>query len=128
MSGNSWFSGDHQAEVQEFQNNPPIRQNGNSIRIDYVNCTIFPSTTKSPCRRIPRFGRTPEAAIRTLEGLKGNVELESGSGDLKLARLIGDMRFQTGSGNIRGRELSGPARMKAGSGDIDIEEIRRRRH
>ena len=36
-SSNSWFGGDHKAEVQELQNNPPVRQNGNSIRIDYVN-------------------------------------------------------------------------------------------
>src|ERR1700685_2365608 len=36
-SSNSWFGGDRKAEVQELQNNPPIRQNGNSIRIDYVN-------------------------------------------------------------------------------------------
>src|ERR1017187_7160914 len=36
-SSNSWLGGDHKAEVQELQNNPPIRQNGNSIRIDYVH-------------------------------------------------------------------------------------------
>src|SRR5208337_2816251 len=36
-SGNSWLGGDHKADVQELQTNPPIRQNGNSIRIDYVN-------------------------------------------------------------------------------------------
>src|SRR3979411_862027 len=36
-SGNSWFGGDHKQEGQELQNNPPIRQNGNNIRIDYVN-------------------------------------------------------------------------------------------
>src|SRR5271157_5163582 len=36
-SSNSWFGGDHKSEVQELQTNPPIRQNGNSIRIDYIN-------------------------------------------------------------------------------------------
>jgi len=60
---------------------------------------------------------------QTVEGLKGNVDLESHSGDLKLARLTGEMRFQTGSGNVRGHELSGPTRIKATSGDVDIEEI-----
>jgi len=38
-------------------------------------------------------------------GLKGNIDLESGSGDLKLARLAGEMHFQTGSGNVRGTSL-----------------------
>src|SRR5271163_4376847 len=37
QSGSSWFGGDHKAEVQELQSNPPIRQTGNSIRVDYVN-------------------------------------------------------------------------------------------
>src|SRR5271170_8241433 len=36
-SGNSWFGSDHKTEVAELQSNPPIRQSGNSIRIDYVN-------------------------------------------------------------------------------------------
>ena len=59
---------------------------------------------------------------QVVEGIKGNIDLQSGSGDLKLARLTGEMRFQTGSGNVKGRELSGPAKIKAGSGDIQIEE------
>ncbi len=37
ITGNSWFGGDHKAEVQELRSNPPIHQSGNSIRIDYVN-------------------------------------------------------------------------------------------
>src|ERR1700758_776471 len=35
--GNSWLTGDRRTEVQEIEKNPPLRQNGNSIRIDYVN-------------------------------------------------------------------------------------------
>src|SRR5258708_30839561 len=32
-SGNSWFGGDHKQEVQEVQNNPPIRHNSNRLRL-----------------------------------------------------------------------------------------------
>src|SRR5205814_5916123 len=35
--GDQWFSGDRQAQVSELEKNRPIRQTGNSIRIDYVN-------------------------------------------------------------------------------------------
>lgn len=112
----------NKAAVQEVQNNPPIRQNGNSIRIDYVNLR---NTSVDYEITVP-----PETAVRahsgsgnqTVEGVHGNVDLESGSGDMRLARLTGDMHFQTGSGNIRAREVSGPARAKAGSGDIEIDE------
>lgn len=36
--GTLWFGGDHNSDVQAIQNNPPIQQNGNRIRIDYVKC------------------------------------------------------------------------------------------
>ena len=122
-SGSGLFGFDtNKAGVQELQNNPPIRQNGNSIRIDYVNIRNISVDYEIT---VP-----PETAVRThsgsgdqtVEGVHGNIDLESGSGDMRLARLTGDMHFQTGSGNIRAREVSGPARAKAGSGDIEIDE------
>lgn len=121
-SNNSWFSGDHKAEVQELQNNPPIRQNGNSIRIDYVNMTNISVDYEITVPENTAIRSHTGSGDQTVEGLKGNVDLESGSGDLRLARLTGEMRFQTGSGNVRGREIMGPAKVKAGSGDIEIEE------
>jgi DUF4097 and DUF4098 domain-containing protein YvlB len=122
-SSNSWFGGDHKSEVQELQNNPPIRQNGNSIRIDYVNFNNISIDYDITVPDNTAVRAHTGSGDQTIEGLRGNIELESGSGDLRVARLTGEMRFQTGSGNIRGRELSGPARIKAGSGDIEIEEM-----
>src|ERR1022692_4603186 len=122
-SSNSWLGGDHKAEVQELQNNPPIRQNGNSIRIDYVHLNNISVDYEIAFPENTAIRTHTGSGDQTVEGLKGNIDLESGSGDLKLARLTGEMRFQTGSGNVRGRELSGPAKVKAGSGDIDIEEV-----
>jgi len=34
---NSWFESGRKAEVEELEKNPPVRQSGNSVRIDYVN-------------------------------------------------------------------------------------------
>jgi hypothetical protein len=122
QTGNTWFGGDHKAEVEELQKNPPIRQNGNSIRIDYVNLHNISVDYEIVVPENTAIRAHTGSGDQTVEGLKGNVDLESGSGDLRLARLTGDMRFQTGSGNVRGRELAGPAKVKAGSGDIEIEE------
>jgi hypothetical protein len=122
-SSTSWFGGDHKAEVQELQNNPPIRQNGNGIRIDYVNLNNISIDYEITVPENTAIRAHTGSGDQTVEGLKGNADLESGSGDLKLARLTGEMHFQTGSGNIRGHELSGPAKVKAGSGDIEIEEL-----
>ncbi len=119
--GNSWFS-DRKADVQEIQNNPPVRQNGNSIRVDYVNYNNISIDYEITVPEDTTLRSHTGSGDQNIEGLRGRVDLESGSGDLKLGRLTGEMRFSTGSGNVRGHELSGPARIKAGSGDIDIEE------
>jgi hypothetical protein len=122
-SGNSWFSGDQKPEVQELQNNPPIRQNGNSIRIDYVNLRNISVDYEITVPEDTTVRAHTGSGDQTVEGVRGKTDLESGSGDLRLARLTGDLHFQTGSGNVRGNHISGPARGKAGSGDIEIEEI-----
>ncbi len=109
-SNNSWFGGDHKAEVQELQTNPPIRQNGNSIRIDYVNINNISVDYEITVPESTAIRAHTGSGDQNVEGLKGNIDLESGSGDLQLARLTGEMHFQTGSGNIRGREISGSAR------------------
>src|SRR2546427_1851886 len=35
--GDRWFEGNRQSDVSELEKNPPVRQSGNSIHIDYVN-------------------------------------------------------------------------------------------
>jgi DUF4097 and DUF4098 domain-containing protein YvlB len=121
-SGNSWFGGEHKEDVQALQNNPPIRQNGNSIRVDYVNINNISIDYDIVVPENTALRAHTGSGDQKIEGLQGNIDLESGSGDLQLARLSGEMRFQTGSGNVKGHELAGPARIKAGSGDIDIDE------
>lgn len=120
--GNSWFGGDRKPEIQQLENNPPIRQTGNNIRIDYINLNNVSIDYEITVPENTAVRAHTGSGDQNVEGLKGNVDLESGSGDMKLARLTGELHFQTGSGNVRGRELAGPLRAKAGSGDIEIEE------
>jgi putative adhesin len=122
-SGNSWFGGDNRGEIQELQANPPIRQNGNSIRIDYVNLRNISVDYEITVPEETAVRAHTGSGDQTVEGVRGNADLESGSGDLRLARLTGDLHFQTGSGNVRAHQISGPARGKAGSGDIELEEV-----
>ncbi len=121
-SGSSWFGGDHKAEVQELQNNPPIKQNGNGIRINYINMNNISIDYNITVPAETALRTHTGSGDQKVDGIKGHIDLESGSGDLKLSSLAGEMRFQTGSGNVKGRNLAGPTRVKAGSGDIEIEE------
>jgi len=116
-----WFS-NQKADVQEIENNPPVRQNGNSIRIDYVNAHNISIDYEITVPENTTVRTHSGSGDQTVEAIKGNTDLESGSGDLRLERLTGDLRFQTGSGNISGRQISGPVRAKAGSGDIEFDE------
>src|SRR5713226_5658406 len=121
--GNSWFEGSHKGEVEELEKNPPLRQTGNSIRIDYVNLRNVSVDYEITVPENTTVRSHSGSGDQTVEGIKGGIDLESGSGDMKLARLTGDLHAQTGSGNVRAHQISGPVRAKAGSGDIEIEEV-----
>ncbi len=125
-AGNNWFDWGQRssnADVQELEKNPPIRQSGNSIRIDYVNYRNISIDYEVIVPENTSVRGHSGSGNQSVEGVKGTVDLEAGSGDMELSRVTGDLRFQTGSGNIRGRGVSGPVRLKAGSGDIEIEEV-----
>jgi Putative adhesin len=121
--GDHWLFGSRHTDVSGIEQNPPLRQDGNNIRIDYVNVRdisvdyeiVVPTDTTS---------RTHTGSgDQTIEGTHGNLELQSGSGDVKLSRLTGEIHLQTGSGNVRAREIAGAVRGGAGSGDIEVEEV-----
>jgi DUF4097 and DUF4098 domain-containing protein YvlB len=120
--GDHWLFGKRQADVSEIEQHPPLRQEGNSIHIDYVNArdisVDYEITVPAETTLRTRSG----SGDQNVEGIRGNTDLQSGSGDLKLVKLTGDIRLQTGSGNVRAREISGPVRGGAGSGDIEVEE------
>ena len=120
--GDRWFGGRREDDVHAIEQNPPLRQSGNSIHIDYVNyrnisvdyeITVPPDTTIRA-----RSG----SGDQIIEGTHGNVDVQTGSGDVKLSRLNGEIRLQTGSGNIRAHDISGAVKGGTGSGDVEIEE------
>jgi len=120
--GNNWFSGNREADVHQIEQNPPIRQEGNNIHIDYVdmhNISVDYEIT------VPA-----ETAVRTrsgsgdqiIEGTHGNVDTQTGSGNVKLSNLNGEIRLQTGSGDVRAHQIAGSVKGGTGSGDVEVEE------
>src|ERR1700736_227377 len=121
--GNRWLFGDRRsAEVHEIEQNPPLRQEGNSIRIDYVNVRDIAVDYEITVPVETAVRAHTGSGDQTIEGLHGNADLQSGSGDMRLSRLTGEIRIQSGSGNLRGHEISGPVRGGTGSGDVELEE------
>lgn len=120
--GDHWLFGNRHTDVSDIEQHPPVRQEGNSIRIDFVNARdisvnyeiIVPAETTIRTRS--------GSGDQTIEGTHGNVDLQSGSGELKLSQISGEIHVKTGSGNVRAKEVSGAIQGGTGSGDIDVEE------
>jgi DUF4097 and DUF4098 domain-containing protein YvlB len=120
--GDHWLFGGRQSEVSDIEQHPPLRQDGNSIRVDYVNARDISVNYEITVPEDATVRTHSGSGDQTIEGIRGNADLQSGSGDMKLARLTGEIRLQSGSGDVRAREISGPVRGGAGSGDIELEE------
>lgn len=120
--GDRWLAGNRHAEVAEIEQHPPLRQDGNSIRIDYVNARDISVDYEITVPADTAVRAHTGSGDQTIEGVHGNADLQSGSGDMRLSRLTGEIRVQTGSGDVRAREITGPVRGGAGSGNLEVEE------
>jgi hypothetical protein len=120
--GDRWLMGNRHTDVSDIEQHPPLRQDGNSIHIDYVTAHDISVAYEITVPIDTTIRSHSGSGDQTIEGTHGNVDLQSGSGDVKLSRLMGEIRLQTGSGDVRAREIAGPVRGGAGSGDIEVEE------
>jgi hypothetical protein len=120
--GDHWLFGNRHTDVSDIEQRPPLRQEGNSIRIDYVNARDISVDYEITVPEDTTIRSHSGSGDQIIEGTRGNVDLQTGSGDVKLSRLTGEIRLQTGSGDVRAMGISGPVRGSAGSGNIEVEE------
>jgi DUF4097 and DUF4098 domain-containing protein YvlB len=120
--GNSWFSGNREADIHQIEQNPPIRQEGNNVHIEYVdmrNISVdYEITVPADTAVRTRSG----SGDQIIEGTHGNVDTQTGSGNVKLSNLKGEIRLQTGSGDVRAHQIAGSVKGGTGSGDVEVEE------
>ncbi len=115
---------DHRtADVNEIVKDPPIRQSGNSLHVDDLNdndISIDYEITVPPDTALHTHSGSGN---QRLEGLRGTVELETGSGDLRLRDVVTSrVRLHSDSGDIEAEEISGSFTAETGSGNIRLEE------
>ncbi len=121
------FLGGSGNRIHEIESNPPISQNGNSIRISaphdewlrrHVSISyelVVPSET--------RLRAHTGSGSESVEGIRGPVELETGSGSVTVARVNDEVRIQTGSGRIALDTVKGRVDAHTGSGSIEGSAI-----
>jgi len=100
--GDHWlFGGDRRVgEVHEIEQNPPLRQQGDSIHIDDVNVRNISVDYEITVPAETAVRSPHRLRERDDEGVHGNDRsAKADRATCDLHRLTGDIRIQTGSGN-----------------------------
>jgi len=142
----SWLfgSGNVEERIHKIEQNPPIVQQGNTIRIgrfedrdltrnisiDY-DITVPPQTRLTSITgsgdqtisglQLPMTSKTGSGNI-TVERISAETRVNSGSGDLKINSIKGVLYAGTGSGNIHAMDVAGDAFVNTGSGNIEVRQ------
>ena len=122
--GDHWLLGNRHGDVAEIEQNPPMRQDGNSIRIDYVNAhdisVDYEITVPAGYNHSNAHSGSGD---QTIEGARGNADLQSGSGDMRLRAAHRRNSCADRFGRRAGaRDFWRRCEASAGSGDIEVEE------
>ena len=118
---------DADERVHLLETNPPIEQNGNSIRVGHDNDPeLFHNISIDYDITVPAatslHSRTGSGHQR-IDGIRGPAEVQSGSGNLEISNIGGEVKADAGSGNVTLENIKGSVNTRAGSGDIRASAI-----
>jgi hypothetical protein len=145
-NGTSWLfgSGNIDERIHKIEQNPPVVQQGNTIRIGRIedrdltrNISIDYDVTVPPQTRLnshtgsgdqtisglqlPMTAKTGSGNV-TVDRISAETRVSSGSGDLKINSVKGILYADTGSGNIHADDIAGDVFANTGSGDVEIRQ------
>src|SRR5262249_18930070 len=106
-----WNSGlSAEEKVKKLQANPPIEQNGNTIRIGHISDASLRNNVAISYEIVtPRDTR---------------LHSNTGSGGQQISDISGSVRIGTGSGNLRIENIGGEVRANSGSGGIEVRNVK----
>lgn len=120
-----WWGGDSEGAVKSVQSNPPIEQNGSSIRVGYNlpedakrRVSISYEVTVPPDTTLSVNSGSGEISV---EGVRASSKLHTGSGEIRVHDLGRDSHMETGSGSIRADSVAAPMYASTGSGSIQAD-------
>jgi DUF4097 and DUF4098 domain-containing protein YvlB len=124
-SSNDWFGGNADSVVHSVESNPPIEQNGNSIRIGYNlpedakrHVSISYEITVPPDTTVQAGSGSGEISV---QGVRSPVKLHTGSGDIRVQDVGAQAHVETGSGTIHAESVAAPFYAGTGSGEIQAD-------
>ena len=113
-ASNSWFNASGMSaedRVKRLEENPPIEQSGNSIRIGRIQDQALRNVSISYEVIVPK---------------DTSVQSHTGSGDERVSDVSGPVRANTGSGNVTISSIGSEVRANAGSGNLEIRNVQGR--
>jgi DUF4097 and DUF4098 domain-containing protein YvlB len=124
-ASNDWFGGDAESAVRSVEANPPIVQNGSSIRIGFN----LPDDARRHVSISYEITVPADTALQvntgsgeiSAEGIRSPAKLHTGSGDIRAHDLGPQSRLETGSGSIHADSIAAPTFASTGSGSIQAD-------
>ncbi len=124
-SSNDWFGGSADSAVHSVESNPPIEQNGSTIRIGYNlpeeakhHISISYEITVPADTTVQAVSGSGEISV---QGVRSPVKLHTGSGGIRIQDLGPQAHVDTGSGSIHADSVAAPFFAGTGSGEIQAD-------
>ncbi|MDA2914318.1 DUF4097 domain-containing protein [Acidobacteriia bacterium AH_259_A11_L15] len=113
---------DAEEKIEQLEANPPIKQDGNTIRVGPIQDRNLRRNVSISYELIVPVDTRLEADTGsgdlTIAGIRGPVSADTGSGSIQLSNLGGNVTADTGSGDIELRTIEGNVSADTGSGSI----------
>ncbi|HEV2424033.1 MAG TPA: DUF4097 family beta strand repeat-containing protein [Terriglobia bacterium] len=139
-----WGGPSAEEKVHRIEANPPIEQDGSVIRVGHLhdsalsrNVSIDYDLVVPPDTRLRADSGSGDQSVEGIRGplkvetgsgridathIGGEVHASTGSGDIRLDSIQGGVTANTGSGSIRATGVAGEFSGETGSGDIHLEQ------
>ncbi len=117
--------GKAEERVRYLESHPPIRQDGNRIRVGPIEDRELSRNVSIDYELVvpaeTRLSSQTGSGDQSIEGLRGRVNAKSGSGDIKLDSVQGSIQIDTGSGDVSLQQTrAGGITVETGSGDVTL--------
>ena len=126
IRSNNWLGSASDSDIKEIEQNPPVKQDGNNIRIYKVEGSLGRHISINYEINVPEEtkvdAQTGSGSV-TVEMIKGPATVATGSGSIRVRQIASQAQASTGSGSIEINDIQGPVQVKTGSGSINGEGI-----
>src|SRR6202050_1921880 len=103
-ANHGWFGGDAEQRIHEIEANPPIEQNGNTIRVGHIENHDWKNNISISYELVvpaqTKLHSEAGSGAKGDQGIAGPADASSGSGSVRLSDIGGETPRGTGAGGM----------------------------